>query len=94
MLPFFATSRVSGLASIVTATKFSKIFVGAEPPYEVSGGGGLKFLSSSILYACGRSNKVDEVVNFFLQTKIEFVLSKHVDHNVRSDQFGSFPIIS
>ena len=33
MLSSFATSRVSGLASIVTAIKFSKISAGAEPPF-------------------------------------------------------------
>ena len=40
MLSFFATSRVSGLASIVTAMKFSKMSAGPEPPCEISGGGG------------------------------------------------------
>ena len=34
---FSATSRVSGLASIVTAIKFSKISAGAEPPCKISG---------------------------------------------------------
>ena len=37
---FFATSRVSGLASIVTAIKFSKFLQGLSPPCEISGGGG------------------------------------------------------
>ena len=41
MLSFFATSRVSGLASIVTAMKFSKMSAGPEPPCEISGGGGI-----------------------------------------------------
>ena len=36
---FSVTSRVSGLASIVTAIKFSKISAGAEPPVVRSLGG-------------------------------------------------------
>ena len=67
---FFAASRVSGLASIVTAIKFSKFLQGLSPPCEISrGGGGLEPLSSSILYAYGRSNKVDEVVKTFYFSK-------------------------
>ena len=66
---FFVTSRVSGLASIVTAIKFSKFLQGLSPPCEISGGGGLEPLSSSILYAYGRSNKVDEVVKTFYFSK-------------------------
>ena len=65
---FFATSRVSGLASIVTAIKFSKFLQGLSPPCEISGGG-LESLSFSILYAYGRSNKVDEVVKTFYFSK-------------------------
>ena len=37
---FFATSRGSGLASIVTAIKLSKISAGAEPPLVKPLGGG------------------------------------------------------
>ena len=39
---FFATSSVSGLASIVTAIKFNKISTGDEPPppCKIPGGGG------------------------------------------------------
>lgn len=37
---FFATSRVSELARIVTAIKFSKISAGADPPCKISGEGG------------------------------------------------------
>ena len=37
---FFCDTRVSELASILTAIKFSKISVGAEPPCKISGGGG------------------------------------------------------
>ena len=75
MLPFFATSRVSGLASIVqfngivTAIKFNKIFAGAEPPLWNLWGEGLEPLSSSILYAYVCSNKVDEVVKTFYFSK-------------------------
>ena len=65
---FFATSRVSGLASIVTAIKFSKFLQGLSRPCEISGGG-LEPLSSSILYAYGHSNKVDEVVKTFYFSK-------------------------
>ena len=36
---FFATSRILGLASIVTAIKFSKIPARAEHPFKISGGG-------------------------------------------------------
>ena len=43
---FFATSSVSGLASIVTAIKFNKISTGDEPPPLVkSRGGGVEPLS-------------------------------------------------
>ena len=69
---FFAASSVSGLASIVTAIKFSKFLQGLSSPCEISrggGGGGLEPLSSSILYAYGRSNKVDEVVKTFYFSK-------------------------
>ena len=37
---FFAASRVSGLASIVTAIKFSKFLQGLSSPCEISRGGG------------------------------------------------------
>ena len=45
MLSFFATLRVSGLASIVTAIKFSKISAGAESPLKYLEWGGLEPLS-------------------------------------------------
>ena len=68
MLPFFATSRVSGLASIVTAIKFSKFLQGLSPPYEISGGGARapQLLHTLRLW---RSNKVDEVVKTFYFSK-------------------------
>ena len=52
---FSATSRVSGLASIVTAIKFSKISAGAEPPCKISGKARAPQPPPPILYAYGHA---------------------------------------
>ena len=64
MLSFFATSRVSGLASIVTAIKFSKISAGAEPPFVKSLGGGSSPSAPSPPYSTPMRPCVSSIIPF------------------------------